>query len=151
MADEDHRLWNTHVASDENRTQTRRSTAFVRTEVRRSSPQTVDSVGRPRGSRPLFVPAGPGSTAPARVVRTQNLTLGIGEKTVLADVEMDIDRGTITAIIGPTGTGKSVFLRTLNRMNDNVPGFATMVTSPSTARASGPSTEICWCCAAKSG
>jgi phosphate transport system ATP-binding protein len=34
-----------------------------------------------------------------------------------------INRGAITALIGPTGSGKSTFLRTLNRMNDRVPGF----------------------------
>jgi phosphate transport system ATP-binding protein len=36
---------------------------------------------------------------------------------------MSIRRGTITALIGPTGSGKSTFLRTLNRMNDRVSGF----------------------------
>lgn len=35
-----------------------------------------------------------------------------------------LERGTITALIGPTGSGKSTFLRTLNRMNDRVSGFA---------------------------
>ena len=46
--------------------------------------------------------------------------------------------GSITALIGPTGSGKSTFLRTLNRMNDRVPGLhAARVTSPSTTRASG--------------
>src|SRR5580698_8804883 len=34
-----------------------------------------------------------------------------------------LKRGSITALIGPTGSGKSTFLRTLNRMNDRVPGF----------------------------
>ena len=36
---------------------------------------------------------------------------------------MEFQRGTITALIGPTGSGKSTFLRTLNRMNDKVMGF----------------------------
>ena len=43
---------------------------------------------------------------------------------VLADVNVALKRGSITALIGPTGSGKSTFLRTLNRMNDRVPGFA---------------------------
>jgi phosphate transport system ATP-binding protein len=42
---------------------------------------------------------------------------------VLADVNIPLKRGAITALIGPTGSGKSTFLRTLNRMNDRVPGF----------------------------
>lgn len=46
-----------------------------------------------------------------------------GGKTILSDVGIDIARGTIIAIIGPTGTGKSVFLRALNRMNDKIAGF----------------------------
>ncbi len=61
---------------------------------------------------------------PAHVVCAKDLTLRIGAKTILSGVEIGIARGKITAIIGPTGTGKSVFLRTLNRMNDKVPGFS---------------------------
>ena len=36
---------------------------------------------------------------------------------------MAIRRGEITALIGPSGCGKTTFLRSLNRMNDSVPGF----------------------------
>ena len=35
---------------------------------------------------------------------------------------MEIKRNAITAFIGPSGCGKSTFLKTLNRMNDLVPG-----------------------------
>jgi phosphate transport system ATP-binding protein len=66
----------------------------------------------------------PDRERPPYVVCVKDLTLRIGAKTILSGVEIDIARGTITAIIGPTGTGKSVFLRTLNRMNDKVPGFS---------------------------
>ncbi len=51
------------------------------------------------------------------------LTLGFSGRSVLADINVKLKRGTITALIGPTGSGKSTFLRTLNRMNDRVPGF----------------------------
>ena len=51
------------------------------------------------------------------------LDLGFSGRTVLGDVNVGIKRGRITALIGPTGSGKSTFLRTLNRMNDRVPGF----------------------------
>ena len=57
-------------------------------------------------------------------VCVKDLTLRIEAKTVLSHVDIEIARGAITAIIGPTGTGKSVFLRTLNRMNDRIPGFS---------------------------
>jgi ABC-type phosphate transport system ATPase subunit len=36
---------------------------------------------------------------------------------------MKIRRGQVTALIGPSGCGKTTFLRSLNRMNDTVPGF----------------------------
>ncbi len=52
------------------------------------------------------------------------LTLGFSGRTVLSDVNVSLRRGSITALIGPTGSGKSTFLRTLNRMNDRVPGFS---------------------------
>jgi len=38
------------------------------------------------------------------------------------NVDMDIRKGYVTAIIGPSGCGKSTFLRSINRMNDLVPG-----------------------------
>lgn len=60
---------------------------------------------------------------PELVIRTVELDLAIGQKPILSNVRVTVRRGTITAVIGPTGTGKSVFLRTLNRMNDKVPGF----------------------------
>ncbi|MGD0748900.1 MAG: phosphate ABC transporter ATP-binding protein [Acidimicrobiales bacterium] len=52
-----------------------------------------------------------------------DLNLGFSGRTVLADINVSLKRGSITALIGPTGSGKSTFLRTLNRMNDRVPGF----------------------------
>jgi phosphate transport system ATP-binding protein len=51
------------------------------------------------------------------------LSLGFSGRIVLGDINVAIKRGAITALIGPTGSGKSTFLRTLNRMNDRVPGF----------------------------
>jgi phosphate transport system ATP-binding protein len=36
---------------------------------------------------------------------------------------MKMYRGLITALIGPSGCGKSTFIRSLNRMNDSIPGF----------------------------
>jgi len=45
-----------------------------------------------------------------------------GTHHALAEVNIEIERNAITAFIGPSGCGKSTFLRTLNRMNDTVPG-----------------------------
>ena len=45
-----------------------------------------------------------------------------GEKEAIKGVSIDVYREHVTAFIGPSGCGKSTFLRTLNRMNDTVPG-----------------------------
>jgi phosphate transport system ATP-binding protein len=65
----------------------------------------------------------PDAARPADVMHTHGLTLGFSGRTVLADINVALKRGSITALIGPTGSGKSTFLRTLNRMNDRVVGF----------------------------
>jgi phosphate transport system ATP-binding protein len=65
----------------------------------------------------------PDAARPPHVMCARQLQLGFSGRTVLDDINVDIQRGEITALIGPTGSGKSTFLRTLNRMNDRVPGF----------------------------
>jgi phosphate transport system ATP-binding protein len=65
----------------------------------------------------------PDAARPTDVMRSHNLTLGFSGRAVLSDINVAIKRGRITALIGPTGSGKSTFLRTLNRMNDRVVGF----------------------------
>ncbi|RST32117.1 phosphate ABC transporter ATP-binding protein [Sphingomonas ginkgonis] len=45
-----------------------------------------------------------------------------GAKEALKGVSVDIHEDRVTAFIGPSGCGKSTFLRTLNRMNDTIPG-----------------------------
>ncbi len=53
---------------------------------------------------------------------TKDLNLHYGTNHALKDVNMNIKEKAITAFIGPSGCGKSTFLKTLNRMNDLVPG-----------------------------
>jgi phosphate transport system ATP-binding protein len=65
----------------------------------------------------------PDAELPEDVMESKKLSLGFSGRTVLADITVALKRGNITALIGPTGSGKSTFLRTLNRMNDRVPGF----------------------------
>jgi len=60
-------------------------------------------------------------TAPA--IAAVNLTLGFGAKTVLDEVSLNFPARAVTSLLGPTGSGKTTFLRTLNRMNDNVSGY----------------------------
>ncbi len=44
-------------------------------------------------------------------------------KTIIEDISLELAEGSITAIVGPSGCGKSTFLRSLNRMNDRIPGW----------------------------
>ncbi|HWF67965.1 MAG TPA: ATP-binding cassette domain-containing protein, partial [Mycobacterium sp.] len=61
--------------------------------------------------------------AAAPVIRAVNLTLGFGANTVLDEVSLNFPARAVTSLLGPTGSGKTTFLRTLNRMNDNVSGY----------------------------
>jgi phosphate transport system ATP-binding protein len=53
----------------------------------------------------------------------QNLRVSYGDSDAIAGVNLQIHRNLITAIIGPSGCGKTTFLRSLNRLNDSIPGF----------------------------
>ncbi|MCL1923677.1 MAG: phosphate ABC transporter ATP-binding protein PstB [Propionibacteriaceae bacterium] len=55
-------------------------------------------------------------------IHTGNLDLFYGEAQALTSVTMDIETNHVAALIGPSGCGKSTFLKTLNRMNDTIPG-----------------------------
>jgi phosphate transport system ATP-binding protein len=55
-------------------------------------------------------------------IKSRDLTLFYGQKMALNSITMDIPAKHVTALIGPSGCGKSTFLRTLNRMNDLIPG-----------------------------
>jgi len=56
-------------------------------------------------------------------IRTRDLTLSFGDRTILTDITTDVHRGAVTALIGPTGSGKTTLLRTFNRMNDKVTSY----------------------------
>lgn len=56
------------------------------------------------------------------IITVEGLDLWYGSMQALHHVSMDIPEKSITALIGPSGCGKSTFLKTLDRMNDLVPG-----------------------------
>ena len=56
------------------------------------------------------------------VISVKDLCLWYGEHQALKNVSIEIPEKSITALIGPSGCGKSTFLKTLNRMNDLIPG-----------------------------
>lgn len=72
---------------------------------------------------PVLAALDPDHARPSDIMCTEGLHLRFGSKQILSNIEMAFQRGTITALIGPTGSGKSTFIRTLNRMNDKVPSF----------------------------
>ena len=55
-------------------------------------------------------------------IQTKQLNLYYGLTHALGNVNIKIYEKSVTALIGPSGCGKSTFLRTLNRMNDTIPG-----------------------------
>ena len=56
------------------------------------------------------------------IISVKDLDLWYGTTQALKKVCIDIPERSITALIGPSGCGKSTFLKTLDRMNDLVPG-----------------------------
>ena len=56
------------------------------------------------------------------MISAEDLCLWYGSTQALKNISISIPEKSITALIGPSGCGKSTFLKTLNRMNDLVPG-----------------------------
>ena len=52
--------------------------------------------------------------------RCRNVSVQFGELDALRNISLDIPKTGVTALIGPSGSGKSSFLRVLNRMNDTI-------------------------------
>ena len=56
------------------------------------------------------------------LIDVRGLSFYYGAKRALEDITIGVQPNLVTAFIGPSGCGKSTFLRTLNRMNDIIPG-----------------------------
>jgi phosphate transport system ATP-binding protein len=83
----------------------------------------MPTVAPPRVHPPLSAAgsADPVAQAAAKI-DVSGLNFYYGERRVLENIHVKIRPNEVTALIGPSGCGKSTFLRTLNRMNDIVPG-----------------------------
>ncbi|MDO8302071.1 MAG: phosphate ABC transporter ATP-binding protein PstB [Sedimentisphaerales bacterium] len=64
----------------------------------------------------------PASDTATPVIESRGFTFYYGAKMGISDITMNILLRSVTAIIGPSGCGKSTFLRSINRMNDLIPG-----------------------------
>jgi len=72
-------------------------------------------------SRPT-PPASAEQSGRSAKIAVQGMNFYYGPKRALENISIDIPTHLVTAFIGPSGCGKSTFLRTLNRMNDIIPG-----------------------------
>jgi phosphate transport system ATP-binding protein len=62
----------------------------------------------------------PAATQP--ILRLRDVSFYYGQFRAVKDISIDVPAHRITALIGPSGCGKSTLLRTINRMNDLIPG-----------------------------
>jgi phosphate transport system ATP-binding protein len=83
----------------------------------------MSTTAPPRAHTPL-APAAPPEPATEAAVKidVRGMDFYYGDRRVLEQISVQIRPNEVTALIGPSGCGKSTFLRTLNRMNDIVPG-----------------------------
>jgi phosphate transport system ATP-binding protein len=56
-------------------------------------------------------------------IEARNFSFWYGKKQALKSISMSIPPRAVTALIGPSGCGKSTFLRSINRLNDLIPGI----------------------------
>ena len=81
----------------------------------------------------------------APIIETKALNLWYGPNHALKDISVAVPAHEITAFIGPSGCGKSTFLRTLDRMNDLIPGVK--ITGEADFRGENiyaPSVDVTW-------
>jgi phosphate transport system ATP-binding protein len=106
----------------------------VRPRVRiQTAPLPHDAThGPPNGGPSERAPLGSTVARAQRSARTvgreaifdvHDLSVFYGSSLAVAGVTLQVHRNLVTAIIGPSGCGKTTFLRSLNRMNDSIPGF----------------------------
>jgi phosphate transport system ATP-binding protein len=74
-------------------------------------------IGRPPETEPKVA-----SPVPQPKIDCRGVRVFYGTHRVLNDITLAVRPNEVTALIGPSGCGKSTFLRSLNRMNDIVPG-----------------------------
>ncbi len=86
---------------------------------------------RPPAAEPLVgatlvsvttAPAAPEAAVADPIIRLEDVSLFYGQFRAVRNITYEFQRNAITALIGPSGCGKSTLLRSINRMNDLVPG-----------------------------
>ncbi len=67
--------------------------------------------------------ASPGVPPDAAVLRTERLGRRVGEVWIVSEISLEVQRGELLGIVGPSGSGKSSFLRLLNRLDEPTSGM----------------------------
>ena len=86
-------------------------------------PVTKPSVSQVGASAPSGVTEATSAASTNPALLLENVSCWYGGFRAVRDVSLAIPRNKVTALIGPSGCGKSTLLRSINRMNDLVPGF----------------------------
>jgi len=71
---------------------------------------------------PPKVPPDPAPAAPEAAVELRDVSVYYGDFRAVREISFDVHARAITALIGPSGSGKSTLLRSVNRMNELIPG-----------------------------
>src|SRR6266581_3546308 len=101
-------------------TRTNKTNQGVEIEVMRASEDGMSAPAIPKVHVSETVPAV--NTSAEIKIDVRHADFFYGARQALYDVSLPMLEGQVTALIGPSGCGKTTFLRTLNRMNDLIPG-----------------------------
>jgi phosphate transport system ATP-binding protein len=71
----------------------------------------------------LVQPAAPDVPRQLGAIEARNFSFWYGKKQALKNINIAVPPRAVTALIGPSGCGKSTFLRSINRLNDLIPGI----------------------------
>jgi len=67
--------------------------------------------------------ASPDAPSEAVVLRTERLGRRVGEVWIVSEISLEVQRGESLGVVGPSGSGKSSFLRLLNRLDEPTSGM----------------------------
>ena len=84
--------------------------------------ETSTSLPAPGHQRTLSERMPARSPSPTTTIEAGGFGFYYGSIQVLRGIDLAIPRNAVTAIIGPSGCGKSTFLRSINRLNELIPG-----------------------------
>lgn len=93
-----------------------RATTTKRAQSRRKKLEKIDRLQPPKQSRKLRIHFTAQRPSGKEVLILQDLTIGYPEKTMVRDINVQINKGDRVAIIGPNGIGKSTLIKTIMKI-----------------------------------